>query len=167
MSALASRSSGREQEGAVAGVARLAVDDEGVREPAGLRACAAVGAAAADGLAGEALARVRDAERAVHEYLERVCRWPRGWLRDVVEGELAREDDARGAEGGGELHRARVGAGHLRGGVHRELGGDGAGEAHDGEVLHDDGVDAGGGAGAEGGLDGGSSASKTRVLRVT
>jgi hypothetical protein len=39
--------------------------------------------------------------------------------------------------------------------VHRELGGDGAGEAHDGEVLHDDGVDAGGGAGAEGGLDGG------------
>src|SRR5262249_39787121 len=56
---------GREEVGAIVRPSELAVDDELVRQPARLRARAAVRAPTPDRFAGEALARVRDAERAV------------------------------------------------------------------------------------------------------
>ena len=60
-----------EQVAAVAEVDFLAVGDEVVGEAAGLGALAAVGGAAAEGFAGQALAGIRDAEGAVDEDLQR------------------------------------------------------------------------------------------------
>jgi hypothetical protein len=62
---------GAEQVAAVTEIDFLAVGDEVVRETAGLGAFAAVGGAAAEGFAGEALAGIRDAESAVDEDLQR------------------------------------------------------------------------------------------------
>src|SRR5207244_1164396 len=90
-----------------------AVDDELVRQPACLRAGAAVGAPPADGLARQALPRVRDAERAVDEDLDLDRRLPPD-ARDVLERELARQDHAARAEGAGErglVEVVRAGAG--------------------------------------------------------
>ena len=60
-----------EEVAAVAEIDLLAVGDKVVGKPAGLGAFAAVGGAAAERLAGEALAGVGDAEGAVDEDLQR------------------------------------------------------------------------------------------------
>ena len=74
-----------------------AVHDHLVGQPAGLGALAAVGAAAAERLARQALAAVRDAQRPVDEHLHRhVGRG--GHLADVVERQLAGQDDPLDAE---------------------------------------------------------------------
>ncbi len=138
--------------GRVAEVAERAVDHEAVREAARLGAGAAVRAAAADRLAREALARVGDAERAVHEDLQ--LHGGRAADRgDLVDRELAGEDHARRAELLRELDGRGVGARHLRGRVDRQPGGERAGEAGEAEVLHDDRVGGGLGAGVDRGLD--------------
>src|SRR5262249_10141631 len=62
---------GREEVGAVAEVARSVVDDHLIGETTSLRALPAIGAASAERFAGQALAAVGDAERPVHEDLER------------------------------------------------------------------------------------------------
>jgi hypothetical protein len=67
-----------EQVAAVAEVNLPAVGDEIVGQAAGLGAFAAVGGAAAERLAGEALAGIGHAERAVHENLQRQRR-PGRW----------------------------------------------------------------------------------------
>src|SRR5437867_13120936 len=60
----------REQIPAVAKVFERAIHDEFVWQPAGLRAFAAIRAALAESFAGQALAGVRDAQRAVEEGFE-------------------------------------------------------------------------------------------------
>ena len=59
----------REQVGALAELPQHVVDHELVRKAAGLGTSATVGAAAADGLTGQTLPRVRHAQRAVDEHL--------------------------------------------------------------------------------------------------
>ena len=93
-SAVASRSSGESRYARSPRSRTHAVDDELVRQPARLGARAAVRAAAADRLARQALARVRDAERAVDEHLELDVGVLGADRRDVVERQLAREDHA-------------------------------------------------------------------------
>ncbi|OGQ11151.1 MAG: hypothetical protein A2138_26285 [Deltaproteobacteria bacterium RBG_16_71_12] len=73
--------------------------------------------------------------------------------RQLGERQLARHHDARGTEARGQRDRRRVGAGHLRRGVQRQLGSHGPCQAHHPQILHDDRVDAGGGRGADGALD--------------
>ena len=109
---------GREQIRAIAEIAQDAVDHELVGQPASLRARAAVRAAAANRLARQALSRVGDAKSAVHEHLELdIGRAANGG--DVVERQLAREDDAIGSSVAREEHASGVGAGHLRRSVNR------------------------------------------------
>ena len=133
---------GREQIRAVAEIAPHPVDDHLVGQPAGLRARAAVGAAPADRLAGQALPRVRHAERPVHEDLHlHVGLGADGG--DVSQRQLTREDHAADAQLARELDRRCVGARHLRRRVHRQRRRDGARQPEDPEILHDDRVRAG------------------------
>ena len=71
----------RKQVGLVAQIADHAVDHEFVRQTAGLGAFAAIGRAAAEGFARQALAGIRDAERPVHEDFE---------IKGLALGELLR-----------------------------------------------------------------------------
>ncbi len=88
---------------AARGVA-AAVDDQIVGQPAALRALAAVGAAMLQSLAGQALAAPAHAKGAVDEALQLqigvLCE-----LVDLVDGQLAGQDDARDAEAPGDLRR--------------------------------------------------------------
>ena len=119
---------GRQEVRAVAEVAQHAVDHELVRQAARLRARAAVGAAAADGLAGQALARVRDAERAVDEDLE-LRRRSRARMAAMSSSDSSRARMTRVAPSDArELDAGGVGARHLRRGVDGQLGRDRAHE---------------------------------------
>ncbi len=62
---------------------------------------------------------------------------------DLVEGQLAGEDDAGGTQLVGEAKAFEAGDGHLGRGVDRQLGGDGADQAAEAEILDDEGVGAG------------------------
>jgi hypothetical protein len=132
----------------------LAVGDEIVREAASLGAFAAVGGAAAEGFAGEALARVGDAEGAVDKDLERQRR--RGGLGlgcldglDLGDGIFAGEDDELRAEIAGEADAGGAGDRELRRGVDRKIGRERADESADPDVLDDGGIDTGGDDGAQ------------------
>ena len=92
----------------VAEVALLAVDDQLVRQAARLGALPAVGRAAAEGFGGQALPRLRHAQRPVDEHFHgHIDR--RGDLRDLLDGEFAGEDGSPDAE-----PRSRPGAGSRR-----------------------------------------------------
>ena len=132
----------------VAEVARLAVDDELVRQAAGLGALATVGAAPAEGFAGEALAAVGDAEGAVDEGFDGDGGGG-GDAFDVGRGQFAGEDDAFDAEPADEVDAAGVGEGHLGGAVYWKRGGGDVEEFGKAKVLDDDGIDAGGGEGGD------------------
>ncbi len=85
-----------------------------------LRARAAVRAALADHAGHEALARVRDAERTVHERLESEVGDGGADLPNVLERVLAREHDAVDAKLAHHGRAAGVVHGHLRRRVHLE-----------------------------------------------
>ncbi|OQB92401.1 MAG: hypothetical protein BWX86_01839 [Verrucomicrobia bacterium ADurb.Bin122] len=140
-----------EQVFAVAERDELPIAEELVRQAAGLGALAAVGGAAAERLAREALAGVGHAEGAVHEDLQRERRGGLGRLDggEVGEGVFAGEHDELRAELAGKLHAGGAGDRHLRGGVDREIGRERADEAGDADVLHDGGIDSGGDDGAQ------------------
>ena len=142
-----------EQVAAVAERHLFAVGNEIVGQAAGLGAFAAVGGAAAERFAGEALAGVGDAERAVDEDLERQRHLGGGLggvdLRDVGERIFAGEHDELRAELAGELHAGGAGDRHLRGAVDRKIRRERADQPADADVLHDGGVDAGGDDGAQ------------------
>ena len=95
-------------------VHELAVADDLVGHPAGLGTLAAVRRAAAQGLAGQALAGVGHAERAVDEDLDGHVRLLAD-LADLVQRQLAGEDDPRAAQllrqpeplGAGDRHLGR------------------------------------------------------------
>ena len=149
----------------------VAVGDEFVGHPAGLRALAAIGAASAERLAGEALAGVSHAERAVDENLDR--QWGMGngeWgiggrdgsgarlrnsqfaihnFSDLLDGTLPRQHHEVAAQLAGEGHARRAGDGHLRAGVDGEVRREPADEPGDAHVLHDGGVHPGGDDAAE------------------
>lgn len=126
-----------------------AIDQQFIRQAAGLGALATVGAAATPGFGGKALAGVSDAERAVDEDFEIGVGFGVDG-GDFLEGQLAGEGDAVCALGEGELDAFGAGDAGLGGGVELEIGGDLAGEAEDAQVLHDEGVDAGFGNGGDG-----------------
>ena len=84
--------------------AALRVGD-GVGQAAGLRAVAAVGAAAGLGVADEALAGVRDTQRAVDEELQRRAVNLRGNRLDLLQRQFARQHDLRET---GVLQEARL-----------------------------------------------------------
>ena len=119
----------------------FAVDDQLVWQPTRLGALPAVGAAAAEALAGQALPAVGDAERAVGEHLQRHRRGI-GDLADVLDAQLARQHDALDAQRADELDAARLGQRHLRRPVYVQARRDVADQVRHAQVLHDDGVDA-------------------------
>ncbi len=94
---------GREQ---IAGVAQrfdAAIHDQFVGQPASLRALAAIGAAAAPGLRGEALPGVGDAQRAVNEDLQ-LAIGLRGDRADLVERQFAGQRHAPQSEARGQAY---------------------------------------------------------------
>ena len=132
----------REQILGIAEIVLLAVEDEVVGQAAGLRALAAVGAAAAPGLARETLAAVGDAEGAMHKDLDLHGRGG-GDLFDLGDGEFACEHHPLHAQAGGPGAALRGGDGHLRGAVDGELGRKLTHEAYHAGILDDDRIDAG------------------------
>ncbi len=131
----------REQVGALAEIHDLPVDQQFVRQATGLRAGPAVGTSTADRFARQTLTRIGDAQGAVHEYFQLDSRAARDLL-DVRQAQLAREHDAIRAERGGQLHRCRVGASHLRGSVDAKTWCNLPHQAERAEILHDHRVDA-------------------------
>jgi len=103
---------------------------------------AAVGAAAAEDFAGEALARVRDAEGAVDKDFqgEAVGVGRGGELGQLPQGKLPGENGEVEALAAGKGNAFRRGEGHLGGGVEFHPRADGSGEANEAEVLNDEGV---------------------------
>jgi hypothetical protein len=135
---------GGEEVAFVAEIDEVAVDDHLVGHATGLGALAAVGAAAAEGFGGEALAGVSDAEGAVDEDFQGEFGVVVGLEAfELAEGEFAGEDGLVDVEAFGEFESLRGGDGHLGGGVEAEAGGDAFDEFGEAEVLDDDGVDAG------------------------
>ncbi len=128
----------------LAEVAHGAVEDERVGQAARLRALAAVRRAPTPRLRRQALATPRDTQRAVHEDLE-LDRSARPVAADLVDGELARHDDARQPELAEQADRERARRGHLGRRVDLERGTDRTREQRDGGILDDDRVDPGGG----------------------
>lgn len=110
----------------------------------GLGALATVGAAAAEGFGGEALAGVGDAESAVDEDFEGEFGMVVGLEAfEFAEGEFAGEDGLVDAEAFGEFQSLRGGDGHLGGGVEAEARGGFFYQLSKAKVLDDDGVNAG------------------------
>ena len=85
---------------------------EGIRQATRLRAQTAVGAAPADERREQALPRLADAQRTVHEALE--VHAEAAQLLDLRDAQLAGERDARGAQLAGELDAPRPADVHLR-----------------------------------------------------
>ena len=135
-----------EEVGLVAEIAAHAVDHEFVGQAAGLGAFAAIGRAAAERFARQALAGIGDAERAVHEDLEVEGGALGGLFRlhllHLRDRDLTAEDGERGAETAGVIDARRARHRHLGRGMNREVGRDAADEAADAGVLDDGGVDA-------------------------
>ena len=106
-----------------------------------LGAGTAVGGALGDHPGHEALARIRDAERAVHERFQAELRHGRPDLADVPKRVLARQHHAIDAE---SFHHPRAGDivhRHLGGAVDLEAGIDSLDESHQPDVLHDRRID--------------------------
>ena len=100
------------------------------------------------GFAGEALAGVGDAQRAVDKDFQRGGGAERGGLEalDFLDRKLAGEDGARQwHDGFDERQPLGRGEGHLGGGVDFHVGRHRLGQPGEAEVLNDDGVHAGGG----------------------
>ena len=85
---------------------------EGIRQAARLRAQTAVGAAPADERREQALPRLADAQRTVHEALE--VHAEAAQLLDLRDAQLAGERNTRGAQLAGELDAPRPADVHLR-----------------------------------------------------
>ena len=125
-----------------------AVEDQPVRHPAALRALAAVRAPMLQRFARQALPRPAHAQGSVDEALELEI----GALReepDLLDGQLARQDDAGDPELLRDTGSLGAGDGHLRRGVERELRADRAGEPQRAQILHEDGVGSRAGNGRE------------------
>ena len=130
---------GREQVVEVSLAAQRAVHQQAIGQTAGLGALAAVGGAAAPGLAGEALAAVADAERAMHEGLQFDVHRP-GDGRDLIDRQLPAHHHPAHAQRFGEAGPLGVGDGHLGAGVEGQMGCGRARQARHPDVLHDEGV---------------------------
>ena len=125
-----------------------AIDEQLIRQAAGLGTLAAVGAAAAEGFAGEALAGVGDAQGAVDENFQRHIGG--GVILRISARESSRARTARlDAEAPDKLDAAGFGEGHLGGGVDGQGWAEAGGEPGDAQVLDDHGVGAGRGNGGE------------------
>ena len=130
---------GREQVVEVPLAVQHAVHQQAIGQAAGLGALAAVGGAAAPGLAGEALAAVADAERAMHEGLQFDVH-PPGDGRDLVDGQLPAHHHPPHPQRPGEAGPLGVGDRHLGAGVQGQMGRGGTRQAGHPDVLHDEGV---------------------------
>ena len=119
-----------------------AVADDFIRHATGLGAFAPIRRAAAECLAGQALARIGDAECTVDEHLDRkVDRLPNA--TDLGQRQLAGQDDPRATEVSGEGDPFFARDRHLGRRVDFEIGRDRVDQPGQSQVLHDDGVDAG------------------------
>lgn len=122
-------------------VALLPIHDQLVGEPAGLGAFTAVGAALAEGLAGEALPRIGHAQGAVHEHLQRHVQLTLPQLAlqaaQVGEGQLAGEHHPRTPQRCSLRDTGRAGDRHLGGSMDRQLRRQDAGQARQADVLND------------------------------
>ena len=120
----------------------LAVADDLIGHPAGLGALAAVGRPAAEGLAGQALARIGHAERAVDEDLDRHVGLGRGPCAisssDSSRARITREQPSSAASRDPFLAGDR----HLGRGVDLQVGSDGPDQPGQAQVLDDHRVDA-------------------------
>ena len=134
-----------EQVAAMAEVNLLAVGEQFVGHAAGLRAFSAVGGAAAERFAGQTLAGIGHAERAVDKNFEghggRLRRLDR---RDLFERVLPGEHDQTGSEFLGEGDAGRTRDRHLRRAVDGKIGREGADEPADAHVLNDGRIGTGG-----------------------
>ena len=131
----------REQIFLAAEIDILAIADEVVGQPAGLGALPAVGAAAPERLAREALSGIGHAERAVHKHLERHRRLAADG-DDFIDGEFPGEHHPLHAELLRQTDALGTGECHLRRGVQREIGTDRLDEAGGADGLDEHGVDA-------------------------
>jgi hypothetical protein len=127
----------------VAEITLALVHDELVGQATRLRTLPAVRAAAAPRFGRQALPRPCDAQRAVNEHLEGNRR-ALGVRADLVDRELAWDDDAREPELGEQRRGERRGRRHLRRTVGLERGAQRTRDQRDRGILHDDRVDAGG-----------------------
>ena len=128
-----------QQVGPLAEIADCAIDDEFIRQAAGLGALPPIGAAAPQRLARQALAAVGDAERTVNEHFHR--RLGAGPdAANVVERQLAGQDDPLDSQPADEFDPARLGERHLRRAVDRQARREAADQADEAQVLHDDGI---------------------------
>ena len=102
---------------------------------------AAIGAAAAERFARQALAAVGDAQRAVDEHFQRHVGARRD-LADVVDRQFAGQNHALDAQPADEFDAARLGQRHLRRAVDRQLGSQPVHQPRQTQVLHDHGIGA-------------------------
>ena len=131
-----------EEIGFIAEVADRAVDDEVVRQSAGLGALAAVGAAPAERFAGEALAAVGHAEGAMDEDFDRQI-GGRADLKDVADRQFAGKNDALHAKSADKFDAQGLGEGHLCRAMDRQCRAHPPDKLGQTQILHDDGVDPG------------------------
>ena len=135
---------GREQVAGVIEWAQAVIDNHLVGQATRLGALAAIGAAAAPRLGGEALAGVGDAQRAMHKHFQLAGgRGADG--ADVVQGEFAGQHHAADPKLLRQVDAFGAGQAHLRAAVDGQVGGDLPRQLGHGHVLHDDAVGAGGG----------------------
>ena len=140
---------GRQQVALLAEVALHPIDDQLIGKPAGLGALAPVGTALAEGLTGEALARIGHTQGPMHEHLQGHGTAPLVELlpqaAEVLEGQFPGQHHPLAAQFGRLGHPGRTGDRHLGGAVQGQTGGQLAGEPGQADVLDDQGVDASGG----------------------
>ncbi len=137
-----------------------AVADDLIRHAAGLGALAPIRRAASQGLAGEALSRIGDAERTVNEHFDRKVDRPAD-PADLSQCQLACQDDPRATELAGERDPFLARDRHLGRRVDLEVGRDRVDQPGQSQVLHDDRVDAGRGQVADRALQGRSARRET------
>ena len=124
---------GRQQIALVGKIQCFAVHHELVGQTTGLGTFAAVGAALAEGLTGEALAGVGHAQGAVHEHLQRHIQSPLAQLAlqalQIAQAQLPCQHHLAASQGHGLGHAGGTGDRHLGGGMHRQIRGQGRREA--------------------------------------
>ncbi len=141
----------RQQITAVAQVHGASIRHQFVGQPAGLRAFAAIGAAATQGFAGQALSGVSHAQGAVDEHLQRKCRRLPAGIRlgradrlDFLQRIFPGQHHQLATQLPDQLHPRGAGHRHLGTRMNRKIGRQPANQPTDADILHDGCVHAGG-----------------------
>ena len=123
----------------------MAIDFKAIREAAGLGALPAVRAAATEDFAGQALARIGDAEGPVDKNLQgKAGGVSGGWeFGEFAKGEFTGEDGEGDSLAAGKGDAFGRGESHLGRGMDGNLRADFSSQSNKSEILNDDGIDIG------------------------